>query len=134
MLFLKASVVQRFILRPSLLIWVMLSVIIVACTLCDLYTSRVLSALVPSFAHRRNLESAEWRTSQRLVGALPMGCCVLLETDNDILFNLARYKLYPSRVYRKREIMSGEVPYAEQPDYLVTYMKDSLDIRRVTSW
>jgi hypothetical protein len=103
----------------------------ITCVICDLFTIGVLTARLPSLSHRRNLESCEWKASQQVAVDLPSGCCVLVETDNDIFFYLARYQLYPSRAYRKGEVLSGEVLTVEEPDYLVHFMKDSLEVSRV---
>lgn len=129
----KPNYFQRLILRPAVVGWALLSVLMLILTLVEIHPVPGLTQKVPLPRHRINVGSREWTATEQVIQALPGECCVRVETDNDIFFYLLRYQLYPSRVYNLEQVNTGKVVQPGQPDYVVSYYADSLHVRRLHS-
>jgi hypothetical protein len=122
------SKAQRWILRPLLAIWAILSLAMAVMIIVDALAPAWFFQRVSYFQHRFNLESPEWQAALEAKAQIPEGSNVGVTSGVGVFLYTLRYQIYPSRVYSLATVLSHACTAPDSIDYWVAYQDGSVTV------
>lgn len=118
---LSAPKIQRYVLRPLLWVWIVMSIAVGALVIADCCLPPGLSPIGRLVEFRQNIGCPEWTAAEAAKSQVPCDCVVIVDTDDTSFFYLLRYKLYPTWVLAQSDLPAWDVASLGIPQWSIDY-------------
>lgn len=123
------SILQRYLLRPALVIWALLATGMMAAVVIDAFSMPDSSPFQRLLKHRDNLASPEWQAAIAVADQVERYPLVVVDDEPGLFLLILRYRLCPSWVWPLEHPLPADPSWPDSAIAFVTFEGDSARVQ-----